>query len=249
MLAAAVAAGFDELEELALADRSPVDLEGRQVELVHRPLVVVGEAGAAPPHPKTAGRHPHPAGGAGGGGRQRAPAGGRIGRGLEHLHRLQQGLLVLLLVLGDHLVDQAAAQQLRPLVDRDPGQHRQALLAHPLEVGAERLLVGQRQALALRPRIALRVEHRREVPLLGSQPGQPPAQPLFLEMADMAEVPDHRAEDGDLLAPQGAPVQHRDQRQRPLPHLPQAAGDRLPVECRVGAQRHPQRSSPAAPAG
>ena len=154
---------------------------------------------------------------------------------MQNLHRLEQGLLVLLLVLGDQLVDHAVAQQLGRGVGLDLLEDPQAAAADTLQVLEQPIPAGQRQRLACRPRVALRVEHRREAVVEGVGAGQPACQPLLLEVADVPQIPDHRAQDGDLLPAQGVPVEDRDQPQRASAHGRQPRGDRAPVEPGIGA--------------
>jgi hypothetical protein len=228
-LRALVAAVLDEGEEVAVRHREAVDPERADLDLVGRQLVVVGETAALPAHRERAGGHLHHVAIRLAARRQRAAPGGLVRRRGEHLHALQQRLLVLLLVLRDHLVDVAFGDEAWVAAVETVGEHGESALAHPGEVGQQLVAGGQRQRFTRRPRVGDRVEHALEAVFHRRQAAEPLGEPELFEVADVAEVPDHRREDREVLPAERRPVERADELECTGAHVVEPVGNRFHV--------------------
>ena len=241
-----VAAGLDEPAELPVGDRRGIDPERRHVHEVSRPLVV--EAGRVHPCPSRRvrrGRAPRRAArrvAAGGAGAVRTCA----FLGGQELDRGEQRLGVLVLVLGDHVVDEAVAQE----GVRAVGAHV-ALLEQIDGPGADGVAIGarlgeveQRQGL---PHPAGLLEGVVEVvEALARRLGpEPPHEPEVLVVGDVGEIPEQRRHQDVVLPAEDGLVEGLQDRQEPLPGLGQGGHQRQPrcsrprdLHRRVGELEH-----------
>ena len=126
-------------------------------------------------------------------------SGGAVGLdglvGLDHLQQLQHRLVVLVLVGEQHLVGEAVRQQLVVGVEFDLVQDLQRALSDLLHVWAD--LVGP-QDRQLAPDLAGLLDRVVEIAEVAAErfaAADPLNEPELLEVADVAEVPDQRAED------------------------------------------------------
>jgi hypothetical protein len=186
-----------------------LEREGRQLDDVGGPLVVVGPGLVVrAEHERAAGhehvrRHLH------------VFEGRRRVLDARELDRLQHRLLVLELVLGDQAVDVRVALERIGVVERHVLEHLQRVAADALEVGA-RLARGQdRQPRAFRARVPERVVDVVE-PLALRFPAEATHEPELLEPADVREVPDERRHQRRDLREQELVVERLDQPQRRL---------------------------------
>ena len=110
----------------------------------------------------------------------------------HELERREDGLVVLMLVLHDHAVDEAAREQRLAAVEIDVREHVEGALAH---VGDEPPRLGwieDRKRRAVAARVLERVVHVVEELVGGRRAGELPQEPQLLVVADVREVPTQR---------------------------------------------------------
>ena len=145
-LGAAVAAVGDELEVLATADRKSLDAERGELDRVDAALVVVGEMAGRPDRVAATGHVDHA--------RVRGAAHGKL-RELrpiaagDELQGLEDGLGVLVLVLDDHLVDEAAAEQRVVAVEIGLGEQLEGAAVDAVAIGGDLVPAQQGQGAAV----------------------------------------------------------------------------------------------------
>ena len=115
--------------------------------------------------------------------------------GLDHLQELEHGLVVLILVGEQHLVDEPVRQQPVLGVELDLAQHLEGALADLVHVRAD--LIGTKDGQLASDLAGLldRVVELAEVSAQWLASADTPDQPELLEVPDVAEVPDQRAQD------------------------------------------------------
>ena len=120
------------------------------------------------------------------------------------LQRRQHGLVVLVLVLDDHAVDEPVLEQ-RAFVELDLVEHVEHAHADVGDVGARRVGPEQVELRPVTPRVAEGVVHAIE---MGghARVGDGTQQPLLLVVADVGQVPHQRRHQG---ASAGAPGRRR----------------------------------------
>jgi len=94
----------------------------------------------------------------------------------------------------EHLVDEAVGEQGVLGAELDLPQHLECPLADLLHVGANLVGPQDRQLAADLARLLDRVIERAEVPAQGLAAADPLDQPELLEVGDVPEIPDQRAE-------------------------------------------------------
>ena len=220
---------LDELDVGAVAHRRPLDLERGELDLVLRPLVVIGEAPTRRPDRVFAGLDPDRLRPLGGEGARRLDRGGRAVVVDQH-QQLQHRLVVLELMREQHLVDEPLAQQ-RVLVigvDLDLVEDLEGALADVGEVGAELLVAEDRQLAARLSRVLDRVVEAAELAPERLAVADRLDQPELLEVGDVAEVPGERAEQRRVDPVELAVVERLDQVEGALARLREPVRDRCP---------------------
>src|SRR5687768_3505964 len=154
------------------------------------------------------------------------------------LQRLEDGLVVLVLVLENHVVDETVAKERVVVV---PFEYLE-LLQHactdfrksPQHLVERR----QRKRCAFRPRMLERVVHPGHLRKL-YRPAQVPRQPQLLEVRDVSDIPDDRTHQGIMLPVKIVVRQARDQEQCAVARLTEAVAYQLPGwSCLDGRYRH-----------
>jgi hypothetical protein len=131
---------------------------------------------------------------------------------LDHLQQLKHRLVVLLLVGEEHLVDEAVTKQrIVGVVELDVFEDLEGALAHVVEVGAKLLVAQDRQFAAGLARILDRVVEAPQLTMQRLAPANRLHQPELLEVGDVPEVPDQRAEDRGIDAIELLCVERLDQ--------------------------------------
>src|SRR4051794_14758615 len=183
-LAALVAAALAEAQPGRVRDRPARDAEGRDLDVVRRALVVVGERAVAGAHAEATARDGDPVV-VGGAQRAERRLAGR--EQAAELHRLAHRLGVLELVAEHHLVEhRVRAVAVRRLDHTRP---------HLVEVGARAGGVEQLDVAADAARRLERVVARRELGMQQRPAGEAMHEPELLVRGDVREVPDERAHD------------------------------------------------------
>ena len=147
---------------------------------------------------------------------------------LDHLDQLEHGLVVLVLVGDQHLVDEAAGQQ-RVLgrLELQPVEDLQRALAHLVEVGAKLVAAQDRQLAACAPRVLDRVVEAAELAVQRLPATHRLHQPQLLEVGDVAQVPRQWAEDRRIDAVQLLVGERLDEPEGSPSRLGQALRDRI----------------------
>ena len=127
---------------------------------------------------------------------------GEYGRALLELERLEDRLVVLVLVLEHHVVDVPVAQQRVGVVEvdgREPGEHPAADLVHDLAAfGAG---PGSGSAPRVAPRMLEGIVHPRHLHEL-DRAVEVAGEPELLEVRDVTQVPEDRAHQRIVLGVQ-----------------------------------------------
>ncbi len=255
-LAPGVAAVVDEGQVAPVRDQRAIDPERRHVHLVGRPLVVVSGAALVGPHDEGPARDQD-------GVRDRPPVGqrrrldeerGPVVQILPQRDRLQDGLLMLRLMLGDQMQRQAPFQQRRNRLGNrrdEPILDATANVSQPLpgdghrrqhQVGALGAGRGQRIVERVVGRPLGRVGPVAPVGSVGPLEGA--KQPALLEVGDVSHVPGDRAHQHVVLAQEVLLGERGDDLQRAGARLGQLRPRLAKV---IGAGGRPRAASPNAP--
>jgi hypothetical protein len=132
---------------------------------------------------------------------------------------------VLVLVGEQHLVDEAVRQETVARIELDLAQHLEGAPAHLLEIGANLLGLEDGELAADLPRLLDRVVEVAELTAQRLASPDPPYQPELLEVGDVAEVPDQRAEDRRVDAVQLLIGERLDQQEGVTPCLSEPLGE------------------------
>ncbi len=183
---------------------------------MRRPLVVVGRRlVVGPDHDLATGKPHHLAAGDDvAPGRQRAPERRGVRRALLELQRLENGLVVLVLVLEHHPVDVAVADERVLVVEvhlLESREHALADLAHHRRALGE---PGERQPAAHPARMLERVEQPGHLAEL-DRSVEVAREPELLEVCDVSEVPHDRAHQRIVLPAQVVVAEGAQEEQRP----------------------------------
>ena len=185
-----IAVGVDELEKCPIRDRRGVDEEGVDVHLVRGPLVVVG------PRLRVGAHHEGPAVDEHLRGCDHRGTGRRFDRpqvdgAVLELQRREHRLDVLVLVLDDHPVHEATAQQPHGGIELHPVERVEGVAAHGRDVRPRVIRAQQRQPGPVGPRMPEGVVHV-VVLLTDALVPEPAQQPDVLVVADVRQVPHQR---------------------------------------------------------
>ena len=191
--AVVVAARLHEPRVRTVGHRRRVDAEGGDRLGVGRALVVVGPGLGVGAHHEGGTRHQHV-------GRERERRPGRrpgaavsVGVGVDEVaHQLERGeqrLVVLVLVLHDHAVDEAVGEQRIAAVEVDPVEHLERARAHRGVVVARAGGVEDVEGRPLATGVTERVVHVVEARHRRCGPCELAHQPELLEVTDVGEVP------------------------------------------------------------
>jgi hypothetical protein len=192
-------------------------------------LVVVGEAVRTRAERERTGLHAH---------HLRAPAERRlprepaaprrVGPALGQLQGLEHGLVVLVLVLHQHLPDEAARiQPVAPLREVGVLEHLQGPLAHLLHEQPRARVAQVGQVTSAWAGSLGSVVGVRQVGPERLEPARPLAEPEVLEGGDVPEIPDERAHERIVHAVHVRLGDGRDERRGESYARPAAAGGRF----------------------
>jgi hypothetical protein len=137
---------------------------------------------------------------------------------------------VLVLVGEQELVDEPTLQERIPAVQVNLAEHLEGALAHLLEVRKHLAAVQNRQLPANLAGLLDRVVETAELSAKRFPAADPANEPELLEVGDVPEVPDERAEDRRVDAVQLLVVEWLYQLKRAPARLCQALGDLL-LDC------------------
>jgi hypothetical protein len=154
--------------------------------------------------------------------------------GLDHLQQLQHRLVVLVLVGEQHVVDEAVGQQGIARLQVDLIEHLERALADPVHIGTHLVGLQDRQLTADLARLLDRVVELAQVAAQRLAAADVPDQPQLLEVADVAQVPDQRAQDRRVDAVELFLRERLDQLERVSARLREAVCDR---GLRIGGRR------------
>ena len=185
-----VAAVRDEREVVPVRDRNGVQPEGRELDLVRGPLVVVCPGVAVDAEREATSGDERLASAECGRGRI-GDVGKRIRRPVAELQRREHRLEVLVLVLDDYAVHVAARQQAVAPVELDAVEDVERPMPDSREVEQRGLRLEDRQVAAL---IAGVREGLVEVAMVGErlEPADATHEPELLEVAHVGEIPRDR---------------------------------------------------------
>jgi hypothetical protein len=132
---------------------------------------------------------------------------------------------VLVLVRQDHLVDEAVCQQRVLGIELDPVEDLEGPVADIRQVGADLVGAEDRKLAADLPRLLDCIVERPELPSKRLAAADSLNEPELLEVRDVPEIPDQRAEDRVVDAVQLLVAEWLDQLQSVSTRLLQTPGD------------------------
>ena len=158
---------------------------------------------------------------------------GERGRALPQLVGDQHGLVVLLLVLGDHAVGEPVGEQ------RGPGELGRFQQVHDPAADFPGVRAGlggrqQRQRGPRGPRVLERVVERVDLGVHRLPAAHVAQQPQLFLVGDVREVPDQRRHQRRVLADQVGVVDGLGEQPGPFPGREQVPGDQVPQLVRSG---------------
>ena len=217
----------DELAEGGVGHRRGVDPEGVDLDGMRRAFVVVGPRLQVGAHDERAALDPYL------GGHGLVAVGDRGVRSVDQrvlarasqLQRCRHGLVVLMLVLHDHPVDEALVEQ-RAVVELETVEDIKNALADVGHVGPRRLRTEQFQLGPIAARVAKGVVDTVEVGGY-ARVSDSTEQPLLLVVADVGEVPHQRRHQRGVLAEEVVFGYRAEQVEGPPPRGDEFGGDLL----------------------
>ena len=180
----------------AVCHWGPGDEERRDAAVVIGSLTVVAKSGPGSAHPERAARNTNPSLHLRVAGRRRQPARWDVVPCREHLKRLENGLGMLCLVLGDHVKDRSISdQRIAGIIEVSPCQELKHIGTHARQIVMACVGVENLDLTADRPGCLERVICRLETGVPRWPPPDPLDQPEFLVGRDVTEIPERWAED------------------------------------------------------